>query len=114
MFIFCIYICVFFFLMDAPRWTPQDGCPKMDTQDGRPSWTPKMDTQDGRPSWTPKMDAHAMTRTFGKEGEGQGQPVQGEGRGVRGVDRQRGAAGQREEQVHGGVLPVHQVLPAAL
>ena len=51
------------------------------------------------------------TRTFDKEGESQRQPVKGEGRGFRGVNDQRDGAGQREEQVHGGVLPVHQVLP---
>ena len=56
-------------------------------------------------------DSSMGTRTFDEEGESQRQPVQGEGHGFRDVNDQRDGAGQPEEQVHGGVLPVHQVLP---
>lgn len=52
--------------------------------------------------------------TFSKEGQSQHQPVQRQRSGLCGVDDQRHRPRQAEEQVHGGVLPVHQIVPVFL
>ena len=52
--------------------------------------------------------------TLCEEGKGQQHAVQSKGGSASGVDDQRHDARQPEEQVHGGVLPVHQVVPAVL
>lgn len=52
--------------------------------------------------------------TFVKESNSQHQPIQRQGGDVDGVNEQRDDPGQPKEEVHSGMLPVHDVLPVLL